>query len=104
MAAVSREFIQGRQVQGEDERIAYRVSTTPWGSAPTSVVVVVKDVRASYADVTATNMTGSPSVVGDLITLPILHSLIAGKTYRIEVKFTSGGNVFEAYGHVQAER
>lgn len=102
---ISREVVQGKQLMGIDEKIAYKLTTTPWASSPASPVVVVKDVLAEYTDVTTAVMpSGSPSIVGDVITLPILQALTAGKVYRVEVKFTSGGNTFEAYFNVLAER
>lgn len=102
---ISREVVQGRQIQGEDEKIAYKITTTPWASSPASPTVVVKDVRADYADVTSTVMpSGSPAVAGDVITLPLLQLLTAGRVYRVEVKFTSGGNTFEPYFEVLAQR
>lgn len=100
----SRAAKEGQQVQGVDEQIAYSITTTPWGTSPTSLAVVVKDVTAGGTDVTTTVMpTGSASAVGDVITLPILKLLTAGSLYRVEVKFTCGGNVFECYFEVHAE-
>ncbi len=104
MAIVSREVKEGMQVQGEDEQIAYSITTTPWGSDPSSVVVVVKDESADFADVTDTVTSGSASANGDIITTPIIKSLTAGRTYRVEVKFASGANVFECYFRIRAER
>ena len=97
----TREVLEGTQPQGVDERIAYRLTVTNWGSSPTSVSVVVKD-RAGN-DVTATVTTGSASVAGNVITLPVIHSLTAGVIYRCEVKFTIDGNVLEAYVYIRAE-
>jgi Na+-translocating ferredoxin:NAD+ oxidoreductase RnfC subunit len=99
-----REVAQGRQVQGEDEQIVYRITTTPWGTVPSNVSVVVKDVSASYSDVTAAVMTGNPSIAGDVITLPKLKALTAKHIYRVEVKFDAEGNTFEAYFEVRAQR
>lgn len=100
-----REVAEGRQYQGEDESIAYKLTTTPWGTAPSSVVVVVKDVNNAYLDVTSTVMpTGSPSVVGDVITLPALKLLTRDHTYRVEIKFTAQGNNFEPYIMVSGQR
>ena len=89
---------------GADERVAYKITTTPYGSNPTSIVVTVFDVSGgSRIDVSDDVLTGSASATGDVITLPVLHSLTPGKVYRIEVKFTSGGNIFEPYIIVNAE-
>ena len=102
--AQAREITQGIQVQGVDEEIVYTVTTTPWGSTPTSPSVVVKSVTAGLADVTATVMpSGSPSVLGDIVTLPTLKSLTENVSYRIELKFTSGGSIFEVFAFVQGE-
>jgi hypothetical protein len=35
--------------------------------------------------------------------LPVLKSLTAGNVYRVEVKFTSGSNVYEPYFDILAE-
>lgn len=104
--SVKREVTQGTIKQGVDESIAYTLTTTPWGSSPSSVSVVVYDVTAGSAntDVTSTVMpTNSPSVSGDVITLSPLKLLTLDHKYRVEVKFTCSGNVFEAYCHVLAE-
>jgi hypothetical protein len=90
--------------QGVDEQIAYAITTTPWGSSPTSIVVVVKDWTDNRKDVTNTvTPTNSPSVDGDVITLSPLKSLTAGHTYQVEVQFTAGGSVFKTFCQVIAE-
>ena len=94
--------------QGANESITYTVTTTPWGSSPTSLVVAVTD-RTNYTiatplDVTATVMpTNSPSAVGDVITLSPLKLLTASHTYRVAVRFTVSGNVEECYFDVIGE-
>ena len=105
MDETDRIVIEGEQWQGEDEQIAYSITTTPWGSSPSNVAVVVKDESAAFADVTSTVMpAGSASVNGDVITLPILKSLTRGHRYRVEVKFTVSGNVMEAILPVNGQR
>ena len=105
-----REVKEGLQYQGVEEEIAYTLTTTPWGSTPTSISAKVfsvpsNGVDSDFADTTTDNMpAGSPSASGDIITLPPLKSLTAGQLYRVEVKFTTAGNVLEAYAYVQAER
>jgi len=90
--------------QGTDESIVYSITTTLWGSSPTSVEVKAYDVTGGIrTDVSATVLSGSASTVGDVITLPAVTGLTAGKAYRIEVKFTSGGNTFEPYIEIEAE-
>lgn len=102
---INRQIVESPMPQGVDEQIAYTLTTTPWGSSPGSVVVVVKDVTtATVSDVTTTVMpVNSPSVLGDVITLSPLKSLTVDKVYRVEVKFTCSGNVFEAFAIIRAE-
>lgn len=89
--------------QGADESIAYTLTTTPWGSSPGSVSVKAYNVTAGGTDVTATVLSGSASVASNVITLPTLASLTAGNLYRLEIKFTCSGNIFEAYAYITAE-
>ena len=99
-----REVIEGTQYQGADEQIAYTLDVSNWGSTPSSTSAKIFDVQNSYSDVTGTNMTGATSVTGDVITTPTVQSLVAGKVYRAEVKFTLSGNVFEAYFNIHGQR
>lgn len=100
--ATWREVVEGILYQGVDEEISYTLTTTNWGSDPSSISVVVKERDGT--DVTTTVMpTNSPSVAGDVITLSPLKSLTKGKEYRVDVQFTAGGNVWEAYFRVVAQ-
>lgn len=103
----TREVKEGIQYQGVDEKIAYTITTTPWGSTPASLQVKVFSIATSGArtDVTSTVMpTGSASASGDIITLPLLQALTADVLYRVEVKFTdSGNNIWEPYFYVKGE-
>ena len=95
-----RQWREGTVQQGVDERIVYTLDTLPWGGNPSSVAVVVKQ---GSDVVTETVTTGTPSVDVHVITLPVIHSLLAGKRYRVEVKWVSGVNTFEAYGFIEAD-
>lgn len=102
--AVPREVRESPLHQGADEQIAYRLTTTPWGSSPTSVAVVAYDITTdARTDVSSTVLSGSAGVVGDVITLPVMKSLTAEHVYRVEIKFTCSGNVFEAILIVNAK-
>jgi len=98
-----REVSEGRQVQGVDEEIVYTLTTTNWGSDPSSPSVVVKDLSAASADVTSTVTSGDASASGDVVTLPTIKSLTQDHIYRVEVKFTCSGSVYEAYFLIDAE-
>jgi hypothetical protein len=104
----AREVIERTQFQGVDESICYTVTTTPWGSAPADVsfkvFLQVSQSQPSYADVTASVAPGEASADGDVITLPAIGNLAEGATYRVEVKFSAGGNVYECYFYIDAQR
>ena len=101
----TREVVEGMLDQGADEIIAYQLTTTPWGSSPSSVSVALWDITAAtWTDVSTTKLSGSPSATGDVITTPLVTGLTAGSTYRLEIKFVTGGNTLEAYAVIQAEK
>jgi len=103
---VRREIVESPMEQGKDESISYTLTTTPWGSSPSTISCLVFDITdGAYTDVTSTVMpTNSPSAVGDVITLSPLKLLTADHQYRVEVKFTCSGNVFEPYCIIQAAK
>lgn len=101
---MSRQVKEKEIFQGVDESVAYAITTTPWGSSPSSPVVAVYDVSdRGRMDVTASVTTGSVSITGDVITLPLIHGLTAGKIYRVEVKFVIGSSTLEAWFSIKAE-
>jgi len=101
---VIREIAQGELRQGADERIVYQLTTTNWGSSPSAPVVKLYDVtHGSRTDVSTTNLSGSASVSGDVITAPLVYGLTAGNMYRLEWQFICSGNTFEAYASIVAE-
>ena len=99
---ITRQIKESPLAQGEDEQIAYSLTTTPWGSTPSSVSVVIKSLP-DLTDTSATNLSGSASVDGDVITTPKVISLVAGTQYRLEIKFTCSGNIFEAWSYINGE-
>src|SRR3990172_1901961 len=101
----SRQVLETDIRQGLDESISYTLTTTPWGSSPTSISVTAWDITyGEMTNVSSTVLTGTPAAVGDVITLPVMAGLTENHAYRVEVKFTSGGHIFEPYFIVFAER
>ena len=90
--------------QGRDEEIVYALTTTPWGSSPSAVLITAYDATASFGDVSSTVLSGSPSVSGDVITFPVCKSLTMGNIYRVEIMFTTGGNVEETHVEIHCVR
>jgi hypothetical protein len=100
-----REVAEGVMPQGADETVTYTITTTNWGSSPTSPSMVVK--RDSDGTVVTSTIapTGSISTSGDVLTLIPLTAMTAGERYRIEVKFTitGAGAPFECFFYVDCE-
>jgi hypothetical protein len=102
MAIVTRQFQEGTIGQGTLETIYYFFTSTPWGTSPTVLDVIVTDM-ADGSDVSSTTLTGADSIAGDVVTLPGFGDggILAGHTYRIDVQFsTADGNVWQAYQYV----
>ncbi len=98
---IKREVKESPLAQGADEQIAYSLTTTPWGSSPSSVSVKIYNL-ATGVDLTTTNLSGSASAAGDVITTPLVTALVAGVSYKLEIKFTSGTSIFEAFAKINA--
>ncbi len=102
-----REINESPLQQGADERIAYLLTTTPWGTSPASPEVKLYSQNVStgaLTDVSTTNLTGTASAAGDVITTPLVIGLSDGTRYRMEIKFVCGGNTFEAFGWIEGVR
>lgn len=85
--------------QRPDERVAYSITLDSSYSSPSSAACKLYDVTDPSAEtnVSATKLLGSASVNGQVLTTPLVISLVAGRTYRLECQFVSGGNTFEPY-------
>lgn len=108
MASV-REIKNGRQEQGADEEIVYTLTVpSTWGVPTGTPTVTAYSVSGyeTYTDVTSTLFpSGTPSIAGQVITLPVCKGMTVNTTYRIEVKFsTTGGSIFEPYALIDCKR
>jgi hypothetical protein len=101
MENTDRRIIESPLYQGVDEQIAYTLTTTPWGSSPSSVAVVLKN--SAGTDVSSTCLSGSASVAGDVITTPVVKSLTADAIYRLEIKFTVSSNIMEVWADIYGQ-
>lgn len=103
------EFAEGLEEVRVGEGLLKSVDTTPWGDAPTSVSVEVhawNETTEGWDDVTSTIVpSGTPSVSGNVITLPELDftSGVAGTLYRVTVQFsiTGKGVPFRPFGRLK---
>lgn len=104
---ISIEVFESPLEQSTDAQIIYKLDTTKLGgdsdTPPSSPAVVVYNTT-SGVDVSATVLSGSPSVTGsdEFVTLPTLKSLVKGYEYRVEIKFTIDGSIYEQHLRVIA--
>ncbi len=99
MAATRR--YAGKKWQGEDEEVAYSVDTTPWGGYDSDEAVTLLD--GNGVDVSVAHLAGAASVVGEVITTPLVTALIPGIKYTLQILWVCGANTFEAYCYVIGE-
>jgi hypothetical protein len=101
-----REILESPVEQGTDENITYNLNTAPWGGSPDSVdsVDVFLIENGGFTDVTDDVCTSTAEINDDIITLPAISGLDAGKTYRVEVLYTSGASQLEAWGLIYCTR
>lgn len=111
--ASTREIQQGTQEQGTEEEIIYTLTVpASWGTPTGTPVVKAYSVSQtsgggySYTDVTSTIFpSGSASIAGQVITLPLCKSMTEATLYRVEIKFsTSEGDVKEPYAMIECKR
>jgi len=89
--------------QGENEKIAYSLDTSPWNGSPENVTVTIKNTAGS--DVSATYLEDTdPIVSGDNITSPRVVSLVAGRKYRLIFNWENNGNELEAYVEIIGQK
>jgi len=103
---MNREVKQNQVRQGRDEALPYTLTTTPWGSDPTNPICTLYDVTNddAWVDVTKDKLAGEPSIEGDVITTPLVYSLVSARKYRLEIRFTTDGNTWEPFVEITAER
>jgi hypothetical protein len=96
---MSREVLEGLQVQSPDEEVVREISVTP--PAVSVLDLTVTDMLTGQ-DVTAAVMPGTASVVGGAIRLPVLKGLTYGHTYQVEALYSDGnGSKLEPLIRVQ---
>lgn len=82
--------------QRPDENVAYQVTIDSTYTSPASPACKLYDL-SDNSDVSATKLSGSAAINSQVFTSPLVTALVAGRAYRLEFQFTSGGNTFEPY-------
>ena len=103
MAKNDREVLDGLQLQGANESIAYSIDTEPWGGTPSSPVHDIFDEEDLTTSLKSTLMSGSPTVSSHNVVLPALSGITDGVIYKVIVRFVSGGQTLEGYFRVKGE-
>lgn len=90
---------------GENEQLPITLDTTKWAASPSAPVVTLADITSgTETDVSGTNLSGSATVNGSVITLPLITNCTRDKQYLLRVRFSSGGATFVAWAELQGER
>lgn len=88
------EVAEGLQTESSNESLPYGIDTSSRGTPTSPTVQSVKN-RAG-TDVKSTVMpSGSPTVSGDIISLPLLTALTAGERYEIRTTYVIGTSTQE---------
>ena len=99
------EVAEGTQYVSSDERKVYNITTTNVGTAPgTTVTVTAYDESVDASVGTTVFPTGTASVSGDVITLPVMRAFTKGHSYRTEVLFICGSSYHECWFRVKCVR
>ena len=85
-----REVSLSPQEQGPLEEVFYKFDFAKLGT-PSNPICYLHDVETG-ADLSATNLKDSPSVIGTIVTSKKVYALPVGKRYKLEVLATVGGN------------
>lgn len=106
MPLPSRKFNQTPWSQGSQESIAYKIDFTKWNPNSTPITnqnTKLIDVTNGYVDVSLTKLTGATSILGNIVTTPLVHALVADVQYRLNVYIDVDGNTLEAWGIIVGE-
>lgn len=76
---------------GRNDKVSFTLDTTLWGGAPTLPACTLWDITTGETDVSSTNLSGSASIGGAVITTPLVQLLAVGSQYLLEIKWTKGG-------------
>lgn len=99
------ETIQTPDTIGTNEVVVYDLTTTPWGGSPSSPTVELYTyIDGVETDVSLTNLTGLPSVLGDVITCPGIHSITEDVNYHLYIRWVNSGNTVEAVHRFKGRR
>lgn len=88
--------------QGHREGIAYGFDWQKIG-APSNPEVFL-EIESTGEDVSTTFLTGLPSVLGTVVTTPLVGNLTPTVTYRLTCVVDIGTNTYDSYIIIIAER
>ena len=94
---------EGPQPVGVGETVVPTLTTTNWGSSPSSPTVAIYNANDLSTDLAGTMLTGSASESGDVITLPAISGFTTGNNYVVKVTFTTGSSTLIAKALLKAE-
>lgn len=103
-----REVAEGVQPVGLAERIPFGLDTTKWGGSPSAVTVKSEkydmDTKEYTVNTTTVFPSGSATVSGNVITLPVLVPQTVGDMYFVEIGFTCSGKGLSCHFWAKVEK
>lgn len=108
--SLTRKIVQSPLYVGKNETVPFTVDFA--GFVPTAVtalasaVVTLHDITRGEpgTDVSGTKLSGVPSFVNLVLTLPLITGLQDGSLYLMRCRGGSGGATYELWAHVRGER
>lgn len=102
-----REVVESPHEQGVLEIKPWTVTVpTSWGTLTSVDSVTLEQIKpdGTYTDVSGTNLTGSNSMLGQVITTKSTTGLTANVDYRLGVRFVCGSTTHEIYLIIKAKK
>jgi len=88
------ERLLGEKAQGTNESIAYAVDFSGWGTVSSVTSVTVSP---------SATLTGSESLVGNVVTTPKISGLSAGVLYTVLITIVISGNTMSGILYLKGE-
>ena len=98
---MTRQVAESPVTQGPYEQIAYSFDWSAIGTPDSAGTVKIYDKTGT--DTSGTNLTGSASLTGNIVTTPIVKSLTARGKYKLVSSVTISSNTLTAYLEIDVD-
>lgn len=105
--ANSRRVVEDITPHSPNEEVVYKITTTNWDTSPSAATLNLYRFQPSGTMVlmaATDHLSGSVSISGDVVTYPVIKSLVSGNMYRAVSLITfASGNKLEPYWDIPCE-